>query len=71
VSAARDDLHALVEQLPEQALPRAAADLRARLSAVPGKGTWPPAWFGMGEGSPDVSERADEILTEELGRAER
>jgi hypothetical protein len=71
LSTAREDLHALVEQLPEEALPRAAADLRARLVSPTRQGTWPPAWFGMGQGSSDLSERAEEILAEELGRSGR
>jgi len=65
-------LHQLVERLPDEQVPAAAADLRARLAAVPSGSagsSWPPAWFGIAEGSAeDVSERVEEILAEGLGR---
>jgi hypothetical protein len=64
----REELHRLVEGLPDEQVPAALADLRARGRKV-GPRPWPPTWFGAAEGSsPDVSERVDEILREGLGR---
>jgi hypothetical protein len=72
VSTPRKELHQLVERLPDEQVPAAAADLKARLTQVPAASTgtaWPPAWFGIAEGSAqDVSERVEEILAEGLGR---
>lgn len=69
VSTPRDELRELVEQLPEEQVPAAVSDLRARLTAVGRERPWPPAWFAVAEGSaPDVSERVEEILAEGLGR---
>ena len=65
-------MHQLVERLPDEQVPAAAADLKARLAPVTSRSagsSWPPAWFGIAEGSAtDVSERAEEILAEGLGR---
>ncbi len=69
VSTPREELHALVEQLPDEQVSAAVSDLKARMGAVPPPRTWPPAWFGIAEGSAeDVSERVEEILAEGLGR---
>jgi hypothetical protein len=64
----REELHRLVEELPDEQVLAALADLRAR-GRKAGPRPWPPAWFGAATGSsPDVSERVDEILREGLGR---
>jgi hypothetical protein len=69
VSKPRDELRELVEQLPDEQVPAAVSDLKARLTAVGRERPWPPAWFAVAEGSaPDVSERVEEILAEGLGR---
>jgi hypothetical protein len=69
MSTPREELHDLVEQLPDEQVSAAVSDLRARLTSAPPSGSWPPAWFGIAEGSADdISERAEEILAEELGR---
>ena len=66
MSVQREELHELVEQLPEDQVPDALVLLRARR---PGAGSWPPAWFGAAAGTrADVGECADEILRDELGR---
>lgn len=63
-----EELHRLVEELPEEQVPGALADLRARGRRA-GPRPWPPAWFGAVRGaSPDVSGRVDEILREGMGR---
>jgi hypothetical protein len=55
MSTPREELHALIDSLPDSA----AVDLAARH----------PAWFGAGEASrPDLTEHIDEILRDEFGR---
>ena len=57
-----------MDDLPAEQVPGALTALRARASRG-SVGTWPPAWFGMGEGAQDdVSEHVDEILRDGLGR---
>jgi hypothetical protein len=69
VSTPREELRELVEALPDEQVPAAVSDLRIRLTRRPTTGTWPPAWFGIAEGtSQDASERVEEILSEGLGR---
>jgi hypothetical protein len=60
----RDEVHALIDRVPEGELPALAESLRTlwltRLPAAPG-----PRSLGMGRsGHGDTSERADEILRE-------
>jgi hypothetical protein len=68
MSAQRDELHQIVEELPEEAVPVVLAELRARV--VPKEARrWPPSWFGAANArEPDISERVDEVLRDELGR---
>ena len=64
----RDELHELVEALPDEQVDAVAADLKVRL-AQPRVVSWPPSWVGIAQGSaPDISERVDEILAEGLGQ---
>ena len=66
---ARQELHRLVERLPDEQVQAVASQLRARLVAAGRAGSWPPAWFAVAEGSSDdISERVDEIIAEGLGR---
>ncbi|ONM48159.1 hypothetical protein [Nocardia donostiensis] len=70
MSASRDELHQLVDELPESQLPGLLADARRRLSPVR-TGSWPPAWFGSAtsrDGRTDTSNRIDELLAEGFGR---
>jgi len=68
MSAQREELHQLVDDLPDEQVPAALAELRARASRAKPR-PWPPSWFGASEArEPDVSERVDEILHNELGR---
>lgn len=50
MTAARDELRRLVEQLPEEQLSTALAKLQ-RLAEEQPKGTWPPEFFGIIDGS--------------------
>lgn len=68
MSAARDELRELVEQLPEDEVPAVLADVRRHVTQGTGR-QWPPAFFGAGRASrSDVSERSEEILDEGFGR---
>jgi hypothetical protein len=68
MSAERDELHELVEQLPEENVPGALADVRRRLRVASGR-AWPPAFFGAGRAvRSDVAARSEEILSEGFGR---
>lgn len=67
MTATRDELHHLVDQLDDDTVPDAAALLRelaARQSQPPGR----PSWFGALHAGPDFAERSEEILRAELGR---
>ncbi len=69
VSRPRDELRELVEQLPDEQVPAVVSALRSRFDAVPTPRAWPPAWFGIAEGSADdVSERVEKILAEGFGQ---
>jgi len=68
VSAARDELRELVEQLSDDEVPAVLAEVRRHVVPVTTR-PWPPAFFGAGEASrSDVAERAEEILGEGFGR---
>jgi hypothetical protein len=67
MSAQREELQHLVDELSDDEVPTALALLRAR-AGRPDR-TWPPRWFGAGQArEPGISERVDEILRGELGR---
>ena len=68
VSADRSDLVRLAEQIPDDEVPGAIADLRRRLRPV-GERSWPPSWFSIAEGDGTaVGARSEEILAEGFGR---
>lgn len=68
MTAARDELHRLVERLPEDQVSAALIQVR-RLAGAAESPPWPPAWFGtITAGRADVSERVDELLAEGFGR---
>lgn len=71
MTAMREELHHLVDELPEDRVGSTLALVRETLSdAEADKGAWPipefVASFASGKG--DLAERADEILRDELGR---
>jgi hypothetical protein len=69
VSAERDELRRLVEELPEDEVPAAVAELRLR-AAPAAEGAWPPPWFGAASRSrTDVAARAEELLGDGFGRS--
>jgi hypothetical protein len=68
VSAERDELRRLVEELPDAEVPAAVAELRLRV-APPADRPWPPPWFGVAEGSrTDTAVRSEELLKDGFGR---
>jgi hypothetical protein len=68
MSAERDELRELVEQLPEEDVPAALADVRRHVRPA-GERRWPPAFFGAGRAErSEVAARTEEILREGFGR---
>jgi hypothetical protein len=69
VSAERDELRRLVEDLPETEVSAVVAELRLRLVASVER-PWPPPWFGAATGSrTDVAARSEELLEDGFGRS--
>ena len=70
MSAQREELIRLVEELPEDEVPAVLDDVRRHLRAVR-KRPWPPAWFGAGQGrAPDVAARSEDLLGNGFGDPE-
>lgn len=68
MSAMREELLRLVEELPEDEVPAALADVRRHLRSVEEQ-SWPPAWFGIAPGDGTaVGARSEELLDEGFGR---
>jgi hypothetical protein len=65
MSAMREELHHLVDQLPEAELPPALELIRGRVEHDPGRDL---PFFASFEAEPDLAERSEEILRAELGR---
>jgi hypothetical protein len=68
MSVQREELLRLVEELPEEEVPAVLDDVRRHLHAVRDR-SWPPAWFGAGEGrTTDVAARSEDLLGDGFGR---
>jgi hypothetical protein len=67
MSAMREELHQLVDQLPEDELSPALELIRDRVAEHGGRGRDLP-FFASFEAESDLAERAEEILGAELGR---
>jgi hypothetical protein len=68
MTAARDELRRLVEQLPEDQVPTVLAEVQ-RLASVEQAPEWPPQWFGaVTSVRTDTSARVDELLADGFGR---
>jgi hypothetical protein len=63
----REELHQLVEQLPEDEAQPALELIRGRVAQHGGQGRDQP-FFASFEAGPDLAERAEEILSAELSR---
>jgi hypothetical protein len=69
VSAERDELRRLIEQLPDERVPAALEDVRRRLTPVSARAR-PPAWFGAGEADRhDLARRHDDLLADGFGQS--
>jgi hypothetical protein len=64
----RDELARLVQEIPDEEVPQALAEMRRHLRPV-GERPWPPEWFGIapGDGSA-VGARSEELLAEGFGQ---
>jgi len=68
MTANREELHRLIDALPEETVPLVLTELRDKTIPAAER-PWPPSWFGAGKARrPDVSERAEQILRDELAR---
>ena len=70
VSADRHELHDLIDELPDDQVALALADVRRRLSKVPAGRSWPPKFFGAGvarDGRTDIAGNIDKYLSEGFG----
>jgi hypothetical protein len=68
MSADRDELRELIDELPDEQVPAVLADVRRHLRPVPA-GQWPPAWVGaVTAGRSDVGRNHDDLLAEGFGR---
>jgi hypothetical protein len=79
MSTPREDLHALIDELPDEAAAELVPDireiLRHRMMMRRRRATeprpWPPKWFGAGTGSrSNIAHCSEELLRDELGRPE-
>lgn len=71
MTADRHELYDLVEELPDDQVAAAIADLRRRLPKPASERPWPPKFLGSGvdkEGRTDLSENVDEYLAKGFGR---
>ena len=67
MSAQRDELLRLVEELSETQVAAVLNDVRRHLRAIQNK-SWPPAWFGAAQGSTsDVVARSEDMLDDGFG----
>jgi len=66
MSAMREELHHLVDELPEEEVRPVLELIRGRSDASRGERDLP--FFASFESDPDLAERSEEILRAELGR---
>jgi hypothetical protein len=68
MSAERDELRRLVDELPDDQVSSALADVRRR-AVRRAPGSWPPVWFGVAVARrTDTAANVDELLAEGFGR---
>jgi len=67
MSEAREELHYMVDRLPEAQLRPALELIRGRVEESGGPGRDLP-FFASFEADPDLAEQAEEILRAEIGR---
>ena len=65
----REELHRLVDALPEEQVSQALEDVHRRLPPTLA-GAWPPPWVGaIVTGRSDISQNHDDLLAEGLGQS--
>lgn len=68
MSADRDELLRLVQELPDEQVRQALSDVRKHLRPASER-PWPPAFFSSAPGDGiSIAEQADELLREGFGR---
>lgn len=69
MSAERDELKRLVEELPDDRVPAVLAEAR-RQHEPPPAAEWPPSWFGsFSSGRTDLGRNHEDLLAEGFGRS--
>lgn len=69
MTADRDELRRIVEDLPDDHVAAALDDVRRHLVSTNDSRPWPPAWFGAGAATRnDVAARSEELLADGFGR---
>ncbi len=68
MSAEREELRRLIQELPEEEVPAVLGAVRFRLRAVKSR-AWPPAWFGSTQGgTSDTAARPEDLLEDGFGQ---
>lgn len=68
MSAERDELKRLVDELPDDRVPAVLAEARRQSRPRPAP-DWPPPWFGaLTSGRDDLGRNHDDLLDEGFGR---
>lgn len=68
MSAERDELLRLVQDLPEDQVPQALSEIRRHLRPMTDR-PWPPAFFASAPGDGTrIADQVDELLREGFGR---
>lgn len=68
MSAERDELRRLIEELPDERVPAVLAEAR-RQERQPTSAEWPPSWFGsFASGRRDLGSNYDDVLADGFGR---
>lgn len=71
MSASRDELHVLIDGLPEDQVAALLADAKRRAAPRPARTTQPFAWIGMikdGPANASTPEAIDAVLARGFGR---
>lgn len=69
-TAERDELHRLVDALPDEEVPAALADVKRHVEPRVTDSAWPPSFFaGATAGNTDTAPRVDELLADGFGRS--
>lgn len=69
MSAEREELQQLVDELPDEQVSAVLAELRGRSLPEP-VAAWPPSWFNsFASGRHDLGANHDDLLAEGFGRS--